>query len=66
MADKNDFAEEDFLRKEIHALVHGRYGNMSVYQTIAVLETVKMDLWDQLERWHGEEKGNEAEESDEG
>lgn len=45
------FEESEFLRREIHDILK-RYPNMTVYQTIGVLETVKMDIWDTLERFH--------------
>jgi hypothetical protein len=51
MAGEEEVTESEFLRREFHATIK-RYPKMTVYQTIGVLETVKMDIWDQLERFH--------------
>jgi hypothetical protein len=54
MAGEEEISESEFLRREFHSVIN-RYPNMTVYQTIGVLETVKMDIWDQLERHHQQE-----------
>jgi hypothetical protein len=54
----SEFEQSEFLRREIHNSIR-RYPTMQVYQTIGVLEAVKMDVWDQLERFHQEEESGE-------
>ena len=48
---KEQIEASDFLRKEFHDVIN-RYSEMTVYQVIGVLETVKMDIWDKLEKIH--------------
>jgi hypothetical protein len=59
MADQPDDPRVDaseFLRREIHNMIN-RYNEITVYQVIGVLEVVKMDIWDRLERMHKREDG---------
>ena len=39
-------SEANFLREELDKLIRGRYGNLTCYETIGVLEYVKQQAID--------------------
>lgn len=42
--------ECEYLRMDIHTMIRTRYANMTVAETVGILDLVKMDLWKDLER----------------
>lgn len=59
MAGEGEVEESDFLRQELHDSIK-RYSTMTVYQVIGVLDAVKMDMWDMLEKKHTRDDSENA------
>lgn len=53
-----EFKESEQLRREIHNVItrYSKEGNISVYQTIGILEIVKVELIQELEKWHNKKE----------
>ena len=41
-------AERDYLKEEIETLIYGRYGSLTAFDTLAVLEVIKLQLFAKL------------------
>lgn len=53
----SEFEASDQLRKQIHDVIrrYGQESDITVYQVMGVLEMVKLDMVDMLERKHDQE-----------
>jgi len=49
-ADEIPLSQSEYLHADIHQLVRGRYGTMTVLETIGILEMVKLDLYCELHK----------------
>lgn len=49
MNKKRELDERDFLKKELWQIITGRYGNLPQWDTLAVLELVKLEVFNAME-----------------